>query len=282
MLHDSNWILGLRCSVLTQFFQLCPFLVSDSFLIALVALLYWYSSKSKAYWMDMAFMICITIMINRMLKEIIAIPRPSIELLISITDGSYGFPSGDVQIFTVVSLMIAYYLKNKVAWIFAIFMIIIIAISRVYLGAHSIMDVISGFVVGYILVLIYRRFANGCLSRNIVKMSLIFQIMLYAGLALIYCLIMQKHFGKLDIISLASLTGFWLGCWLVPERIKYRSMRLFMICLGLIILGLIVYVFKSTIKSGFFGDNGLFICFVIVSFYIAYVAPKISDLLQKR
>ena len=64
------------------------------------------------------------------------------------TDWSYGLPSGHVALATAFFLGIAFFFRSKGVLFFSVFWIILMALSRMYLGRHFIADVLGGMVVG--------------------------------------------------------------------------------------------------------------------------------------
>jgi membrane-associated phospholipid phosphatase len=63
-------------------------------------------------------------------------------------DGSYGLPSGHVAAATAFFLGLAFFFRSRSVFVFAICWILLMALSRMYLGRHFIADVIGGMGVG--------------------------------------------------------------------------------------------------------------------------------------
>lgn len=88
------------------------------------------------------------------LKEIIGRARPEglIEQVhLRWTDSGAGFPSGHVTIMTIVMLTILPYLPVKWRWTVPV-AIILMGLSRTYLGLHAPLDIIGGFAIGVAVV----------------------------------------------------------------------------------------------------------------------------------
>lgn len=106
--------------------------------------------------------------LNQTLKFIFKRQRPDINRLIDI--GGYSFPSGHTMIafslYTILGYILWRNLKNS--WsrlgimLLAVFMIIMIAISRIYLGVHYPSDIVGGFLASsvflFLIIAMYQRF----------------------------------------------------------------------------------------------------------------------------
>ena len=106
--------------------------------------------------------------LNQTLKLIFKRERPDLNRLIDI--GGYSFPSGHTMIafslYTILTYIIWRNLKSS--WsrigiaVLAVFMIIMIAVSRIYLGVHFPSDIVGGFLASsvflFLIIGIYQRF----------------------------------------------------------------------------------------------------------------------------
>jgi hypothetical protein len=71
---------------------------------------------------------------------------------------SFGVPSNHAQSATVIWGMLAAYLRKWWAWLVAISLIILIGLSRLYLGVHFPHDVLLGWLIGGLLLWLTLRF----------------------------------------------------------------------------------------------------------------------------
>ncbi|WP_137598113.1 phosphatase PAP2 family protein [Paucilactobacillus kaifaensis] len=99
-------------------------------------------------------------LINHFIKAIVARPRPTLDQLMHY--GGYSFPSGHAigatLILGSVIVLVQYYVIVKwQRWLtntILILMIILVGYSRVYVGVHYPSDVLAGFCLGYIFLML--------------------------------------------------------------------------------------------------------------------------------
>ncbi len=84
------------------------------------------------------------------IKEIVQRARPINQLVL---ESSYSFPSGHVVLSTVFFISLFLILKNKLKYLL-ILVIIFIGFNRIYLNVHWFSDVIAGFFLGLIIVIL--------------------------------------------------------------------------------------------------------------------------------
>jgi membrane-associated phospholipid phosphatase len=128
-------------------------------LMALVVTL-WLGWRWAAY---LVGLVILQAVINSLLKISVARPRPTDPPIhIFIQESGYAFPSGHVMFYTVFFGFLLYlfwrFIPNRWGRIFVgiipILLIALIGLSRIYLGAHWLSDVLGGYAVGlYILFL---------------------------------------------------------------------------------------------------------------------------------
>lgn len=88
-------------------------------------------------------------------------PRPywySTDVIGYASETSFGVPSGHAQIAFGVWGMLATSIRNWWGWLIAIIVILLIGISRLYLGVHFPHDVILGWLMGALLLWLVLRF----------------------------------------------------------------------------------------------------------------------------
>lgn len=135
------------------------------FLIIITIILFVFIKKKK---IGLAILVnlCIVTILNLILKQILQRPRPVENRIIDET--GYSFPSGHSMVsmafYGFVIYIIYKYIKNKYLKIglitFLSVLIILIGISRIYLGVHYTSDVLAGFFISIPYLIVYTSAVN--------------------------------------------------------------------------------------------------------------------------
>lgn len=149
-LINPNWVLKFRSEFFTSFFSIFPLFATDYFYVACISIGYW--SYYKRIWSALGFLVPCVTLINWILKYLFRVDRPDYVLHLLNVKDPFGFPSGDVMvayIFWVRLFFEAKYIHQK---IFCILFLICISASRIYLGVHSLFDVIGALFLGWLIL----------------------------------------------------------------------------------------------------------------------------------
>lgn len=103
-------------------------------------------------------------LLNRILKLIVARQRPNVLRLVG--EEGYSFPSGHAMVSMgfygfLIYLIYTNIKSKKIKYpliIFLSILILLIGISRIYLGVHYATDIIGGFIIGIMYLVIFVRF----------------------------------------------------------------------------------------------------------------------------
>lgn len=134
---------------------------SEDFFFLVLPLIYW--SVDSALGIRIGFILVTSIFFNNLGKVALAGPRPywvSAQVRPLWAETSFGAPSGHAQNAASIWGMGAIYIKR--AWVTAIFtfLIFMIGLSRLALGAHFPHDVLIGWLLGGVLVWAFNRYWN--------------------------------------------------------------------------------------------------------------------------
>ena len=149
-------------NLITNFYKVITFFGSTIFIIFLCVffLILFIILKKKNYGIIISLVLIISTIINNLLKIIFCRERPDVLKLV--IEDSYSFPSGHTMAAVSMYGILLYLtlksnMNKKIKILLSIVLSVIpflVAISRVYLGAHYITDVIGAYLVSIILLLI--------------------------------------------------------------------------------------------------------------------------------
>lgn len=167
-LFDQNiliWISGIRNPFLTRLMIFISEFCNTMFLIVvtlfILLLVKNYETKILAVINSLG-----VFLLNSFLKIIFARIRPEFFMLIE--EKTFSFPSGHAVISTTFYGIIAYFCYKEIKhkyWKYItssllLILILLISFSRLYLGVHYLTDIMTGFMIGVIIILIEIRQIN--------------------------------------------------------------------------------------------------------------------------
>ena len=149
-IHIMKAIEGLRTDFWNGFFEAVTMFGEELLMILLVAILYFAIDKHLAR--RLFFVTTISVGVNSIIKNIAKIPRPfasgEVTCVRPETATGYSFPSGHTQSFATWSTAGALRFRKRWFTVLVCVMILLVAFSRVFLGAHYPSDVIVGVLLG--------------------------------------------------------------------------------------------------------------------------------------
>ncbi|GMQ79275.1 MAG: phosphatase PAP2 family protein [Anaerolineae bacterium] len=212
------------------------------YLIAIV-LVYWCLNKRLGA--TLFYLMTLSISINSLLKHALRDPRPYwlVEDIALKKELTYGVPSGHAQNATVFYGTIALWFRRSWIWLLSILMILLMALSRVYLGVHDIEDVLAGTLVGVLILIAYyfwQRLGESWFKNRILGQRLLIAIILPLILGAIYITILIlttpaaedspwfQHVDNAEIesyqnfaLSITGLIGLSIGLILEGNRVRF-------------------------------------------------------------
>lgn len=154
-----NIIFGIRNNFFDFFFKAITILGNTTTIIIVVGLLLIFVVKEEYFHM-LAISVVSTVATNQLLKHIFMRPRP--DHLRLIKQGGYSYPSGHAMISIAIYGFLIYYIYKKVTnkklKIFLIsllsLLIILIGLSRIYVGVHYPSDVLGGYILSVLILIL--------------------------------------------------------------------------------------------------------------------------------
>lgn len=213
----TRW-LQLQFPQLTTPMQIVSLLGIFEFYLALLPLLYW--CVNKRFGKELSYLLAVTNVLNAMGKHLLRQPRPlwldeSVGLS---SETSFGAPSGHVQSATVFYLFTAAWVQRRLVWFLAVMGIVLMTLSRVYLGVHFWQDAVAGFLLGLVVLaghFVWRDRFRGTFRNRLLGQRLLLVVAFPLFIAILYGI------GLLLIGAISDVT--WLDAAEIAERVSLEE-----------------------------------------------------------
>lgn len=200
---------GIRCDFLTSFFETVTMLGEETLLVLFMTVIYFVFDKKLAQ--RVFFITVASLSVNGIIKNFVKLPRPWISGDITCvrpdTATGYSFPSGHTQNVTTWSAAFAIKLKKSWMYILSSVFSLLVAFSRLYLGAHYPSDIAAGLVLGILIA-----FAGSVLYEKTENKNLLYGIvtLLFTPFAILFLCDADLQYA--DFYKLYGLfSGFFLA-----------------------------------------------------------------------
>lgn len=228
---------------LDGFMQGVTFMGTIEFYIIFIPAIFW--SIDQSLGLRILFILIITDIPASYLKQLFHEPRPywigGVKAMGDET--SYGIPSSHASNTLAVWGLIAYKIKKSWAWVLIVLLLLLIGLSRPYLGVHFPQDVLGGWLLGFIMLLLFLNYESRFLDWWALKsfnaqigLGFIFSIAVILGGRLVLAAISNfpdppewASFSTeaRDISHYLTLSGFLFGAVTGTSLLrKYASFKL--------------------------------------------------------
>lgn len=265
------WIQSFHSDWLDQFFILVTMLGEEYFYIAILSLIYWNINKQTARFLVLILALSATV--NGAIKEIVGYSRPigeeGIRSIYTDTAVGTSFPSGHTQNATAFFGSAGLAAKNPVLWVIFSILILLVAISRLYLGVHWPLDVIAGIVFGVLSIIAGKFIYNKC-----EREGEFWPYFVIFTLAVVSVFILDS---SAYIKAVALLIGYLVGYFFEENFLQFdvRAPLLTQIIkyiIGLAITGVIFLGLKMILPTGVYWDG---LRYFLAIFFVMYGAPAL-------
>ena len=289
-----RYLESIRTPFLTVFFKFWTLFGEETLIVALICLVYWCIDKKLAYKLIFTMFVAGTLIQN--MKISFRIERPWIrDPNFTSVDGAgatgYSFPSGHTQGAASFFGTSAIHLRKLRYTLICVFVILMVALSRMYLGVHTPEDVIVGMVLTVLTAALCSYIFDRWLADNKhdLTVSVIFTAISLFTLVLSFILMNSGYIESAqtsDCFKIAG-TGFGIAAgWYIERRfIKFTTKeknilwQIIKLAVGL----LIAVALKSGLKI-IFGDGLIMnvIRYFITIMWVLVIYPYIFNKIRKR
>lgn len=292
------WFLeGIRTPALTLFFRFWTLFGEEMLIFAIICVLFWCADKKLAY--KIAFTMFISGLLVQGMKIIFRVERPWIrDPKFHAVDGAtltatgYSFPSGHTQGATSFFGTIAFTFKKFRYTILCMIVIFMVGLSRMYLGVHTLADVVVSMVItiltAWLCSWLFDRFLDTPKYDLIV--AVIFSLLSISVAVLALVLLKIGHIEMEHVSDCFKLAGAGLGAaagWYIERKfidfdVKTKNLliQLLKIAFGLAV----AMILKSGLKL-LFGDSNavnLIRYFATVIWILAVYPFIIKNIMKKK
>jgi len=254
-LHLITIIQRVHGPVLDNIFRAITFLGEEEFYLFFLVLLLWCVDYGMG--IRVAVLLLVSGYLNLGLKDLLQQPRPfDLDPTVQLADANgYGLPSGHAQLVVVVWGSLAAWARRGWLWVVAVGLMGLVGFSRVYLGVHFPTDVLAGWAIGAVLLVLYLAW-HSAIEAWLTHRNLGQQLLLAAALPLALLLI---HPTKETTTAMATLAGAGVGLAVMHRRIPFRAggpwrQR----ALRLLVGGVVVLVLYLGLKAVFPAEGSTF------------------------
>lgn len=205
---------------LDGFFRAFTLMGEEPFYLLLFPLVYWCLDRRTGA--RLTVLLLLSAYTNALVKHLAALPRPAdyapgrVKVLWPAT--GYGFPSGHTQNAVAVWGYLALQVRRRWFWALAAVLMLFIPLSRIYLGVHFPHDVLGGYLIGLVLLLLYLA-AEPALEAGLQRRGLAAQLALAFGAPLLLAVLFPTAEG---VTASATLWGMGVGFALERRWVRFE------------------------------------------------------------
>jgi membrane-associated phospholipid phosphatase len=207
---------------LTFFMKLVTNVVSEYVFFAVIMILFWVVNERRAF--RLGLLVILSSWLNTVVKALFKQPRPfHLENSLGmIYESGYGLPSGHAQLILIFLVPLVLWLvktpdrsrpRNAFAVSAAALLILLVSFSRLYLGLHFPQDILAGWVLGGLSLVLFFFFE---------KKEFLWPLRAALAAAAVLSLLMNALLPR-EISLAAMLFGFAAGYALMRRRLSFSA-----------------------------------------------------------
>ncbi len=241
------------------------------FFIVVMAIIYWCFNKTLGY--KLAFISLTGVNVNTIIKEIVKFPRPigyeGIKSIRVETAEGYSFPSAHTQQTTSVFTTLMIEFKKKWFYFIGAIVILLVGLSRMYLGVHWPSDVFGGLIIGILWAIIASKIFDWSKDKGNPMLLGVLVI------PMIICLLFFQTATYYKVVG--TLITIWIGYIIEDKYINYVPKaiwwkQIIKLVIGLFGLILIKECLKILLPLNIYSD---FLRYAILGIWMTVICPII-------
>ncbi len=258
----------------------------ETIFIIIITFLVWNSSKKRGFAIFSS--LAVSLLAMGFIKAIVRAPRP-FQVLQEIegkrlqTATGYSFPSGHTTGAAAFYSAVSVTYRKRLLSILCAAAILLVGLSRMYLGVHWPIDVFAGLALGITgSTLLLPRFERMWENKVQLKRFTLFSGTIFVGLAFILMILLESDLadavGFTDVMKLLILTGSgYLGFYLSQKNVPYSTDGSRGKKWGRFAIGIIVLLAIQGVKA-ILPDTALFglMRYLLTGIWITYLFPLIG------
>jgi len=205
--------------VVDNIFCAITYIGDEGFYLLFLPLIFWCVDFREGARLTVLFLL--SSYLNLCLKDLFQQPRPfdlNPDVGLSPEEG-YGLPSYHAQSAVVVWAGLSTWAHKRWLWIVGIVIIVLIGFSRIYLGLHFPTDILAGWAIGGVLLVIY-LVVQPIVERQLVRLNLGMQTLIALAVPLVLILI---HPAEDTTSAMAALAGMGVGLALMQRYLSFST-----------------------------------------------------------
>lgn len=281
------WIQQFQTPALNTFFEVFTNF-GGTYYLYMLPLVIWCVDYRVGFRLLLLFVL--TLFLNSLLKDWIAQPRPfqMDERVLSDGEHGYGLPSGHAQLVVVFWGVLAAWVQRRWFWVLSVLIMFLMGFSRVYLGVHFPSDIIGGWLIGAVTLLLYFQ-VRTLIEAKLAAMSVGNKVVLLIVVSLLMTL---PGTGSIEASLVVGTGGMLLGAGLgrllaLQGGLDFAGhgpwwSRLLRYVVGMVFtLALIAGMQKAyPADQGWLSQAALYTMMAILGFWMLYLAPRLFCLLR--
>lgn len=240
-LEIVQWFQTLRFGLLDGLALLLHSANSGLFYVVVIGAIYWMFDKRLG--MRMLFALIIVGLLTLLFKDLLARPRPyqivDSGIIPLVLEPSFGVPSGHASTSLVTWGYFAFCMKRRSVTIAVVIFVIVMGLSRLYLGVHFPQDIIAGWLLGGVVLGLYIAFVEQVVTWWKAQ-SIVVQLGLPIAVGMLALLFFMGSIDGLTLVGL--LLGLCVAVVIESHYIHFAHVDSFLRRIAQFVLGLIVAI----------------------------------------